>query len=278
MGNTDLKSNVYTCTKCGFSIISNKKIDKCMLCKGELSTKQINSVESQEKIIPFKINKSECISILKKSLLPFVSKYSVSKLEKSMYKLYLPALLFDFEMSGDIVLDGKVESTWKSDNYKYIKNDEYKITSSCNSRFDKLLINCSNNIDNKLLEKIEPFDYDDIKEKDLSNELVIYYKKDINDVINKANDEFVNTIMNRLHNYKELSVKKLKINRRIGTFDYYLLPVYLLNINNNIILVNGQTGKVSNNLSVSKFKIVIFSILIFIIYFILILFIIRVIK
>lgn len=259
---------INTCNKCKMTFINNN-ISTCPICNEKILKKEVEIDFKDVSKIPFTIDEKECLKSIKKSRVPFIYKqcYCDENIIKNLKKLYVPALLFNFKVEGDILLDGVVENTISNGKRKYVKKDVYDIKSSCSANFDDLLVSCSSIIDTSNLENIEPFNYEELDKIDLNNENIEYFKTDMKLVNKKSLDEFIKAIESKLHNYDKITTKKITINKRIGKYKFYLVPIYFLNINNNILYVNGQTGMISKKIPYSKIKLTFIFLFLSIIYF-----------
>ncbi len=224
------------CTGCGAKIVFDKgdTIANCAFCGRSLVRKSfVNADNIPELIIPFSITESEARTILKdwceKNKRKPEAREIGGKLE-DLNGFYLP-----YEL---------VKGPVKCDVFRIDGGSIYE----CGGFVDEVLINCSAKLDNRLLDGMEPFEPDDLKEFDFS--YVAGHQVKIGDI---SSDELIRRIDIEVgEDYKPviqktLETKAVSVNAHAGDALRMpvLLPVYYLAFDGMLAAVNGQTGKVS---------------------------------
>ena len=224
------------CTGCGAKIVFDKgdAIANCAFCGRSLVRKSfVNADNIPELIIPFSITESEARTILRdwceKNRRKPEAREIGGKLE-DLKGFYLP-----YEL---------VKGPVKCDVFRIDGGSIYE----CGGFVDEVLINCSAKLDNRLLDGMEPFEPDDLKEFDFS--YVAGHQVKIGDI---SNDELIRRIDVEVGDdykpviQKTLETKAVSVNAHAGDAVRMpvLLPVYYLAFDGMLAAVNGQTGKVS---------------------------------
>ncbi|MBO7677821.1 MAG: hypothetical protein J6S49_09970 [Erysipelotrichaceae bacterium] len=117
----------------------------------------------------------------------------------------------------------------------------------CEGYVDRMFVNCSGKLDNQLLDAMEPYDLDDLKEFEYS--YIAGHQVKTGDI---ANEELVRRIAIEVgEDYKPvirktLETRAVEVNARCNNVLRMpaLLPVYYLAFDGYMAAVNGQTGKV----------------------------------
>lgn len=224
------------CTGCGAELVfdAGDAVANCSFCGRSLVRKAfVNSDSIPELIIPFSITPSEAKDILGDWCSRNKHKREAHAITKRLDDLngcYLPYELVRgpvkcsvFRIDGGSVYD-------------------------CRGFVDKVFVNCSKKLDNGLLDAMEPFDLDDLKEFDYS--YIAGHRVKTGDI---SGDELVRRVDLEVgEDYKPV-VRKVMESKAVGVTAYcddvlrmpVLLPVYYLSFDGYEAAVNGQTGKVS---------------------------------
>lgn len=224
------------CTGCGAEIVfdENDALANCAFCgRALVRSKFLNVKTIPELVIPFSITKEEAQDILIDWCNKNHTKPEAKVLQKKtgeMHGCYLPYELVRGPVSGS------AQRIEESNTYSY------------DGFIDGEFINCSKNLDNLLLDAMEPYDLEQLVEFDFA--YVAGHQVKIGDI---TNNELINRISNEVkESYKPVIQKTLEtkaINVDLSTDNLLrrpvLLPVYYISIGDYMAAVNGQTGKVS---------------------------------
>ena len=271
--NSDVQIDVYTCSNCGAEIIAdiNTSATSCIYCKNTAILKnKLEGIFNPDYLIPFKTTKQDAVSAFKKLskgkwLMP--KQFNLKRNIKDISGIYVPFWVYSYDSTGVIETESEKLSTWTSDGYRYTKTDKYKCIRGGNISFENILVNFSNNFNNEMLDTINPFDLTKMKCFEDN-----YYKDFLIEENIKNKDTITKEIQNKTKNYfKEEMKKDIKKYNQIKEIDssinlynldisYILLPVWFLNIKHRkksyMFLMNGQTGKINNNVPIDKTRIV----------------------
>ncbi len=235
------KIKKYECSSCSadINIISETEFLVCFNCGSSMVSVGFASSENfPVGVIPFKITMDEVIGILKNELNGSLKKLSKEKKQKiiknidSIIQVYLPFQFFSGRADVKVNRYGRYNS--RKFNLKTFVND-------------KIIIACDN-IDNDLIDCIEPYDLDELekfefiyitgcqaKTQDISYEkLKTKYEAEL---IEDARDSLCKKFGTSSLNISVYPEKDITMP--------VLLPVFSLNVDGINLSINGQTGKIA---------------------------------
>ena len=263
--------DVYTCPNCGAQIIASEEESAtfCVYCRSTaiLKNKLVGKFNPSF-VIPFKNTKEDAIAAFKsigkgRPLMPKV--FSDPKNINDMKGVYIPFWIYDYNVNGSINVDAKRVSSYISGGYQVTKTDIYDCYRAGEMSYTKVPVDGSTHFDDDIMDSIEPFDYNDLKEFSysyLSGFLAEKYDVDSNQAseraIERTKNSTIEVLKDDVKGYTSKSVKSSDINCNLVKSDYILIPVWMLNIKYNDKLykfaMNGQTGKMVGNIPVDKKK------------------------
>ncbi|MBQ3295585.1 MAG: zinc ribbon domain-containing protein [Erysipelotrichaceae bacterium] len=224
------------CEGCGAEIVfeENEALSSCPFCgRAMVRREYIHSDNMPECVIPFAITLKEAKDFLKKWCKENRIKEEARKLFPLLDELkgyYLPYELLEGPVHMDV---GRMDGN-RTYNCEGFINDEF--------------INRSKQLDNLLLDGMEPYDLKDLSEFDFG--YVAGHRVKIADVNseeleNRARSEAAETYTPSIR--KILDTKAVEIESNVGSAIRLpsLLPVYYICKGELMAAVNGQTGKVS---------------------------------
>ncbi len=225
-----------SCTGCGAEVVfeNDDAIANCPFCGRSLVRKAyVNADNMPELAIPFMLTLDDAKAALKDWCIKNKRKKEAKEILKQIDDLqgfYLP-----YEL-----VKGPVDCTASR-----VENGRVY---ECGGFVDNVFVNCSNDLDNSLLDGVEPFDLDELKEFDFA-----YVAGHRVKVGNITGDELEKRIRYEIEDDYEPTVQKVMESKAVYVHVYspavvrmpVLLPVYYLNFGSYRAAVNGQTGKVS---------------------------------
>ena len=224
------------CTGCGAEIVfpEGEAMSNCAFCGRTLVRKNyIASKELPELIIPFRITEEEARSLLVNWCVKNSGKREAKHIREHIDELkgfYLPYELVRGPVSCKVSrMDGS-----KS----YI----------CSGFVDNVFVSCSRQLDNRLLDGMEPFELDELREFDFAytagqriKTADVEAKTLVSRVNAEVSDDYAPTVRKTLET-KAVDVYAYSDNAlRMPV----LMPVYYIASGETMAAVNGQTGKVS---------------------------------
>ena len=264
-------TSLYSCPSCGAEIMAEDTTAAtfCYYCHGPvILTGRLSGKYRPSRVIPFKYDKNAATQSFqlwrsKKWFVPDEFK-SGTQLEK-IAGVYLPFWLADCQIDAGMTAIGKHIRTWRSGDYQYTETKEYEVRRRALLSFHGIPADGSSKTDDRLMEAIEPFDYNQLEDFSmsyLSGYLAEKYDVEkeavlprIRERTDKASEEM---LRNSISGYS--SVGAIRSSQSLSSIDwrYMLLPVWLLTYKhkdkNYFFAMNGQTGKMVGipPLSVSK--------------------------
>lgn len=262
-------NSVYNCPGCGASVITSDKNTAstfCHYCHSPIIlTGRLSGEFKPDKIIPFHIAKEQAIAGFEglcksKWFLPknFTSEAKLNYINA----LYVPYWLADVNM--DTSVDAVCETSTTIGNTRHVK--VFNCHRRAQMKFVKVPADGSKRIDDALMSSIEPFSYHeltdfsmsylsgiDAEKYDMDKNAVLPY---LRTTLGAESAEAVTESLKRT--YKSVRVtSKTAFTQRIDWL-YTLLPVWFMNYRykdkDYTFVMNGQTGKYSGSLPLSKLK------------------------
>jgi len=263
--------DIYSCPNCGAQIIADESETAtfCVYCRSTaiLRNKLVGEFNPSF-VIPFRNTKEDAIEAFKKigkgrPLMPKV--FSDPKNINDMKGVYIPFWIYDLKVDGSINVDAKRVTSYRSGDYMVTKTDIYDVVRAGNMTYNKIPTDGSTHFDDDIMDSIEPFDYNDLKEFSysyLSGFLAEKYDVSSEDASVRAKERAKNSTIDVLKSdvkgYTSTFVKSSNLNINMTKDDYILIPVWMLNIKYKDKLykfaMNGQTGKMVGNIPVDKKK------------------------
>lgn len=261
----------YNCPSCGAQILceQNTAATSCPYCDNPAIVEtQFAGTLKPDYIIPFKIKKEKAVAALKefykgKPLLP--KTFSDENHLEEAKGVYVPFWFFDGTAEGYAVFDATRSQTFQDGNETIRITKHYNCTREGELDFKLIPVDASKQMDDDLMDSIEPFNYKDLTE--FSTGYLPGYLAHIHDVSVdecfprarvRCNSTFIAALSSTVLGYDTSSLESSRINIKNGVVHYGLLPVYILNTKfedkKYTFAVNGQTGKVVGNLPSSAGK------------------------
>ena len=248
---------IYSCTSCGAElVVSDTEISTwCAYCgQPTIVYNRVSEELKPDYIIPFKITREQAINDIRKKIRRgiFLPK-SVKHFEiEKVRGIYLPYFLFDVHYRNNQKL--YIGENVKETGVKVILRG-YWLTAEC--EFEKLCCDASSYVSDELSQRLEPFDYSELKDFHTAYLSGFYAErnnmseKDLMDVVHKRCGEMYDAGVDKeLHAFlgyhRDVRITHPKC--RVLNADYVLLPVWFLTFRYRnqpyTIVMNGQSGKV----------------------------------
>lgn len=273
----DLKNNEvnqYKCQNCGASIITEKNTTatNCSFCGAAVILgDRLQGIYSPIEVIPFKISKDEAQAAFKKwcnKSFFTPKKFKSANRIKSITGIYVPFWLFNLNVSGDILAQGTKVRTYDKGNYIYTETKYYDLYRTIDLDYIKVPADASEKMDDKVMDKLEPFDYGELKKFKppyLANYIAESYnytdKQLLSRVKQRVSKYADNFILNTTIEYSSVNFKYKNLKTIQKKAEYVLLPVWAMTYDYEhseyMFAMNGQTGKVVGKPPISKSKVAI---------------------
>ena len=261
----------YNCPSCGAQLFCDETTaaTSCPYCgNNQVVHKAFSGGKMPQKIIPFKLEKQAAIDALKnhykgKKLLPKV--FSEQNHIEEIKGIYVPFWLFDGHVDVQLDMKGTRSTVNYTSKEKIITTGHYNITRGGTVSFEKISVDASKKMDDALMDSIEPFDYDDLR--DFTSSYLPGFFAEVYDVSTqecyerarlRAENTAVDVMRNSVGGYETVNVVSKKVRITNDKVTYSFMPVWVLSTKwrdkNYIFAMNGQTGKMVGDLPVDKGK------------------------
>lgn len=273
-------NNLYMCPSCGAAVITDSKLSASAICHYCHSPVVLSGRLSGEfrphKIIPFKKTKEQALESFNlwiKGKRFFMAKGfgSPETLDK-IQGIYVPYWLADCCVDGILNVDVfNTLSTVRTGDYIVKREERINCVRKGSVIFHGIPADGSSKADDKLMESIEPFNYSELtdfnmsylsghnaEKYDVSKEAV--YPRIMERAAKGAEAEFMKTIKVRGRN--EIISKNFRITNI--NWKYAMLPMWFMSYKYKgkmyYYAMNGQTGKFGGTIPVNKLKVLLFSV------------------
>ncbi len=262
----------YVCTSCGGEIIGdeNTAASYCPYCSNPVvMMNQLSGELKPDYVIPFRLDKEAAKAGLSKhlegkKLLPKIFK-EANHIDE-IKGIYVPFWLFDADADADIKYKATKTRVWQDSKNTYTETSYFGINRSGTLRFENVPVDGSKQLDDALMESIEPYDYSqavDFQTAYLSGFFADKYDVDAEESCVRANERIKlsteQTFKSTVSGYATVEVESSSVRLSNSKAKYTLCPVWLLNTtwngNKYTFAMNGQTGKFVGDLPADKGKI-----------------------
>lgn len=262
----------YHCENCGAVLITEKETSAttCSFCgAGVVLLDRLSGELAPAKVIPFTISKEQAIKAFKtwcKNGLLTPSDFMTADRIKGITGMYVPFWLYDLNSRVQVNALGTRVRTYTKGDYRYTETSHYDIYRDITLDYLKIPVDASEKMKDELMDRLEPYNYDGIKDFKtpyLAGYIAEKYNYDDMELLPRAKSKISNYIENYIYStvtgYSSVRFREKDINITQKTAYYTLLPVWILFYDYNkteyIFAMNGQTGKVVGKPPISQGKI-----------------------
>ncbi len=270
----------YRCESCGAEIITDDQTAAtfCIYCGNTaILQSKLSGKFLPDKIIPFKKEKEDAIKAFKslskgRPLMP--KSFNDEKNIEKIRGIYIPFFLYDINISGDIVMDGKTIETWTVGKTHYTKTNTFQVTRGGTMDFSNVPIDGSTRFDNAIMNTIEPFNYEDMVPYNhayLSGFYAEKYDEEPEKLYPEVSNRALNSARSVLRDDARLYTSKIITSDSLVAKEenksYAMLPVWMVNVKYKdkmyIFAMNGQTGEFIGNIPLDVGKVILYTAIIF---------------
>lgn len=261
----DDKIHSYHCPNCGAQMITdeNTAATFCSFCGSPtLIEERLSGILKPKYLIPFQIEREKAKEMFrswtKKGIFTPRGFSSTNTLDK-VTGMYVPYWLYDYETHVDMdAVATRVHSTRRGDT-QYTYTDHYKIHRNVSAAYERVPEDASVQMPDDVMERLEPFDYDQIREFEmpyLTGFLAEKYNDDKEKLKSRVEERIrgfaLNETMDTIKGYATVNVLQQDVQLKQKCEDYAMLPVWILNYKYRnkqyMLMINGQTGKMIGKL------------------------------
>ncbi len=265
-------TNLYYCKSCGAEIMADDGQTAlfCYYCHNPvILSGKLTGDYKPSKVIGFRYTREQALDAFKnwckgRKFVP--SDFKSSQQLEKMTGLYVPFWVADCDVDAHYQAVGKKVKSWTSGEYHYTETSEYNITRNARVLTKGIPADGESKIDDDLMEAIEPFDYNDLKDFSMSYLSGFYadkYDVDRAGVFPRIRERADKVSREVIHNsigkgYSSISVKSETYNVLKTDWQYMMLPVWFMSYKYKDkvyeFAMNGQTGKLAGTPPLSKPK------------------------
>lgn len=269
-GTADFK--MYHCPSCGAEILTDEVTVAtfCSFCQSPtLVEEKVEGALAPSRLIAFKQNKEQAKSAFrtwtKKGLFTPSAFSRESTLEK-VTGIYVPFWLFDYNTVTDMDVNATRVRHERRGDMQYTHTDHFAVHRRVEADFLQVPTDASKQMDDAMMDKLEPFNYEDMVKFDMSYLSGFYAER-----YTYSSEEMRPRVETRIKSYAKESTldtiqgyatkvpvhENYQLNKRKE--EYVMLPVWMLNYRYKgkeyQFSMNGQTGRIVGDLPLSIGKI-----------------------
>lgn len=261
----------YHCKNCGAVIMTDADTTAttCSFCgAGVVLGDRLSGKMAPLKIIPFQISREQAIKAFKSwagngRLTP--KGFMTADRIKKVTGIYVPFWLYDLNSRVQAnALCTKVRTYTRGD-YIYTETRYYDVYRDINLDYIKLPVDASEKMNDELMDRLEPYNYGDLKEFKtpyLAGYIAEKYNYDEEELLPRAKSKIENYIHSYISStiagYSTVSYNSKNIDTSKKSSYYTLLPVWMVyydyDNSEHTFAMNGQTGKVVGTPPISYLK------------------------
>lgn len=260
---------LYVCNSCGGEIVAHESLgaSSCPFCGNPVVMKgQFTGDLKPDFVIPFKLDKDQAKQkygehLKGKPFLPpiFKDENHIDEIKG----IYVPFWLVDVDVDADIQYSAITTRTWTDTRYSYTETKHYVLDRDGSVSFTNVPKDASKEIDDTMMESIEPFDMSDavsFQTAYLAGYFANRYDEGIQDSMGRISQRVKSSTESIFRDstagYGSVAVQNSNVNISRTDYRYVLYPVWLLNTTWNNqrfhFAMNGQTGKFVGDLPLDK--------------------------
>ena len=253
-------SRLYSCPSCGAELITdeNTAATECYYCHDPVVLKgRLSGEYRPSRVIPFKLTRSDAEGIFKDWCKKrwFLPKRFLSESQLlHMAGVYVPFWVANCNIHGQMTAVCKQTRSWTSGGYQYTEVKEFDVYRDASLLFEGIPADGASKIEDELMEAIEPFDYreaTDFEMSYLSGFLSDKYDMNKAQVFPRVRNRAVNgsdqLLRSTMTGYSSIRVTQSDMQVLQTKWEYMLLPVWFMTYQYRgkqyAFAINGQSGK-----------------------------------
>lgn len=262
----------YHCTSCGAVIVTEAETAAtvCSFCgSAVVLSDRLSGRLAPGKVIPFAISKEEAMKAFKKwckngRLTP--KGFMTADRVKGITGMYVPFWLYDMDNQVEVQGNGTKVRVYTQGDYRYTETQHYDVYRRLQLNYTKIPVDAAEKMSDELMDKLEPFPYDQLKSFKtpyLAGYIAEKYSYDDKQLLPRAQQKISGyieaAIQSTTAGYATMNYMNKRIDSAVRQADYVLLPVWVVHYDykkmEHSFAMNGQTGKVVGKPPLSKAKI-----------------------
>lgn len=269
---TEDEAKEFHCNNCGAIVItdSDTTATSCSFCESNVViADRLSGDLAPKMVIPFSISKEEARKTFRKWCKNgrFTPKGFMSANRiKNITGMYVPFWIYDLDNKVKLDAIGTKVRTYTRGDYIYTETKYYDIHRDIDIAYNKVPADASTKMNDKLMDTLEPFHYNDLKEFKtpyLAGYLAEKYNFDDEALYERVKAKirpYIQSYVNgTIRGYSSVRDKKESVQTKNIRSTYVLFPIWMVyydyNQQEHTFAMNGQTGKVVGKPPISKQKI-----------------------
>lgn len=269
---TEEEAKEYHCKNCGAVIITEAETTAttCSFCgAGVVLGDRLSGALAPAKVIPFTISKDEA----KAAFVKWCNKgrltpkgFMTANRIKGITGLYVPFWLYDLNSRADVQAVGTRVRSYTRGDYIYTETKYYDVYRDIDLHYVKVPVDASEKMNDELMDKLEPYDYaqlKDFKTPYLAGYIAEKYNYDDKELFPRVKSrvkKYVDSyISSTVTGYSSVRYTNKQIDTKQKKAQYVLLPVWMVYYDydkqEHTFAMNGLTGKVVGRPPISYGKV-----------------------
>lgn len=264
-----MEMNLYHCSSCGADLMvgGTQASTFCSYCGApSIVFERVSKEVRPKKIIPFKLTEDQALKCIRDRFedggyIPkSIRELSVDKVRA----IYIPYWLYSSYIRRKMTIHVTTDDDGSYDYYR---------DASCN--YERITMDASLKLNNEMSRRLEPFYMNELEDFDVAYLSGFYadtydvpkdaVASEVQERCGKFLDKYIlqtcyhvnyNEQMEKLYGFKNYKKQDVEEEYRVNSIEYALLPAYFVNLKyengRQLVIVNGQTGKVIGNLPAEK--------------------------
>ena len=270
-GNDAAKMRAYNCTSCGAELICDETTaaTRCPYCgNNTIIPGQFAGTQKPDYVIPFQYEKKDAVNALKgyyrgKTLLPgaFRNENHLDEIKG----VYVPFWLYSGHVDAAGRYNAQQDEVFRQGEYEVTRSKHYEVEREGTISFTRIPVDASTKMPDDLMDSIEPFDYKAITDFSLAympgylaNKYDVSSKECGKRAYERSRTTAQESLEGTVTGYTSVSTRDHREKVVNEKTEYAVFPVWLLSTSwqgqNFLFAMNGQTGRMTGNLPVSKAK------------------------
>jgi DNA-directed RNA polymerase subunit RPC12/RpoP len=262
----------YHCNNCGADIVTDADTTAthCSFCGAAVVlADRVSGILAPSLVIPFTITKQQAEDAFRKwcrNGLLTPSDFKVADRIKKITGMYVPFWLYDLNNRAKVEATATRVRTYTRGDYIYTETKFYDVYRDLQIDFNRVPADASEKMDDALMDKLEPYHYQELKDFKtpyLAGYIAEKYNYDAKELLPRVKEKMSgpldNYIRSTISGYSSVRYKNKNIRTTKSKSLYTLLPVWMVYYDyeqaEHIFAMNGQTGKVVGKPPLSKGKI-----------------------
>lgn len=268
---TDGDAAQFQCQNCGAVLITNTDTSAttCSFCGAPVMLgERLSGVLAPSKVIPFSISRQQAEEAFRKwrgkgLLLP--DDFKKGNRIKEVAGMYVPFWLYDLNGRGEAYASCTKVRHYTRGSYEYTETSYYDVYRKVDLNYDKIPADASKKMDDRMMDMLEPFDYNNLKDFNVPYlagymaEKYNYTDKDMFPRLRQRTEGYVTSyIKGTIVGYSTTTFTRKWIDVQQRHSDYTLMPVWMFCYDykdgEHNFYMNGQTGKIVGKPPISTQK------------------------